>query len=279
MNSCKIILTTTLICLVSLVQGQEKPLPLPKCKNGFIVIAHRGSHLVKPENTLAAIEEAIQLGADYVEIDLRTTKDGALVLSHNETVDQQTNGIGRVRDLKLEEIKNLLVKSRDGDVYRIPSFTEVLKICKNRINIYLDFKDADAELSYREIKAAAMENQILVYLNKADQYVDWKRTAPEMPLMSSLSKAIKTKEELEASLAQHALQAVDNITDPVILAALREKGISVFLDVQSTDENPAKWKAAMRKGVQGVQTDHPGDLISYLKKYKLRDGDPEVKIK
>ncbi len=52
MNSCKIILTTTLICLVSLVQGQEKPLPLPKCKNGFIVIAHRGSHLVKPENTL-----------------------------------------------------------------------------------------------------------------------------------------------------------------------------------------------------------------------------------
>ena len=60
--------------------------------------------MVKPENSVATIQEAIQLGADYVELDLRTTKDGFLILSHNETVDSKSNGVGKVSDLTLAEI-------------------------------------------------------------------------------------------------------------------------------------------------------------------------------
>ena len=69
------------------VFSQQVAKSLPKSKHGFIIIAHRGSHLNKPENTIAAIEEAIVFGADYVEIDLRTTHDGQLVLLHNDRVD------------------------------------------------------------------------------------------------------------------------------------------------------------------------------------------------
>ncbi|MBE9600824.1 glycerophosphodiester phosphodiesterase family protein [Pedobacter sp. MC2016-24] len=245
---------------------------LPKSKNGFIVVAHRGSHLVKPENTIASIEDAISLGADYAEIDLRTTKDGHLILSHNETVDSRTNGKGRVQDLTWAELAKLQVKSRDGKIHRIPDFAEALNASKGKINIYLDFKDADPARAYEQIKAAGMENNVLVYLNKANHYADWRKIAPMMPLMSGLPEYVKTREDLLEFGKKMSLQAVDNATDPTLMTALREAGIAVFLDAQSADENPVKWLKIINTGVQGMQTDHPEALIQYLNAQKLRDG-------
>ena len=265
-------LTLILMSFISISFGQRSIAPLPKCKNGFIVIAHRGSHLVKPENSIAAIEEAIELGADYVELDLRTTRDGHLVLIHNETLEGTTNGKGRIQDLDLEEVGKLSLKAKDGKGYRLPSFKEALKACKNRINIYLDFKAADVLKAYQEIQAAGMENQVLVYINKMEQYKSWRELAPQMPLMSGLPKSMKTTEALMAFLKEMPLEATDNIPDTGLLAAMREQGLSVFLDVQMADEDQIKWKAAMDKGVQGVQTDHPAALIQYLKENQLRNG-------
>lgn len=266
----KTILTGLLTCLVFMVSGQQILPLMPKSKHDLVVIAHRGSHLIKPENTIAAIEDAITIGADYVEVDLRTTSDGYLVLSHNETVDKNTNGTGRVKDLTRVEVEKLLVIGKDGGIYKIPSFSEVLKTCKNRINIYLDFKEADAAQAYREIKAAGMEKQVLVYINKANQYEAWKKIAPGMPLMAGLPAEVKTNGELKDFLLKISLQATDNLRDQSLLTALKENNVSVFLDVQNKEENPAKWQAAVNKGVQGLQTDHPAALIEYLKNNKLR---------
>ena len=72
---------------------------LPAVKNKCVVIAHRGNHTHAPENSLKSISEAIDVGADYVEIDLRSTRDGQLILMHDETVDRMTNLNGKVKDL------------------------------------------------------------------------------------------------------------------------------------------------------------------------------------
>src|SRR5207244_9942203 len=61
-----------------------------------VVVAHRGVHTSAPENSLASVREAIALGVDMVELDVRTTRDGRLVLLHDETVDRTTDGSGRV---------------------------------------------------------------------------------------------------------------------------------------------------------------------------------------
>lgn len=260
-----------LLCAV-LFAGAQPSAPLPASKNGFIVIAHRGSHLVKPENTVAAVEDAIKAGADYVEIDLRTTKDGHLVLCHDETVDRTSNGKGKVRDLNVDEIAKLELKGKDGKSYRMPEFTEVLKVCKDKINIYLDFKEADVAETYRQIKAAGMEKQVAVYLNKVDQYLAWRKQFPEMPLMTSLPESIATKDDLAVLLEKMQLEGLDNVKDSTMLLAARSNGIHVWLDVQGADEGPAKWKQAMSKGIQGVQTDHPEELVAYLVKNNLRSG-------
>ncbi len=163
--------------------------PLPKTKHKLVVIAHRGSHLNVPENTLAAYENAIKEGADYVEIDLRTTKDGHLVIMHDESITRMTGIKGQVKDLNYSDISNLKLKPAvkgDTTTYHIPEFADVLNVCKGRINIYLDFKDADVEKTYRLLKKYGMQNNVVVYLNKEEQYGQWKNVAPHVPLMASL---------------------------------------------------------------------------------------------
>ncbi|WP_436486814.1 glycerophosphodiester phosphodiesterase family protein [Chitinophaga sp. ARDCPP14] len=258
------ILLAAACCLAINSFGQT----LPATRNKFVVVAHRGNHVSVPENTVAAIEETIRCGADYAELDLRTTKDGQLILLHNPTVDKMTNGTGNVTDLTLAEIQKLQVRSADGKVYRVPTFAEALQACKGKLNIYLDFKAADVPETWRQLQAAGMEKQVVVYLNEKKQYKAWRETAPEVPLMASLPEEIKTPEQLEAFLKKIRIAVLDNITDPAMLAVTGKYNTAVWLDVQSPDEGPASWQAAMGKGIQGVQTDHPEALITWLKQYQ-----------
>jgi acetyl esterase/lipase len=252
--------------------AQQNPVPLPKTKHGLVVIAHRGNHEVYPENTLAAVEAAIRSGVDYVEVDLRTTRDGQLVLCHDETVDRTTHGKGKVKDLRWEELSTLTSRGKDGKHYPIPLFADVLKACKDRVNIYLDFKDADVGATHALIRSLGMERQVMVYLNSIPQYLAWRKTAPLMPLMTSLPGSVATRDDLAAVLDRMSLEALDNVRDTAMLRAAMSFGMHVWLDVQGTDEGPAKWKAALDKGVQGLQTDHPDALIRYLNENNLRSG-------
>lgn len=90
------------------------------------LIAHRGGPAHAPENTLAAFRYAIEIGVDWIEMDVQMTKDGALVVMHDETVDRTTDGIGRVRDLTLEQIRALDA----GDGEQVPTFEEVIALAK-----------------------------------------------------------------------------------------------------------------------------------------------------
>jgi glycerophosphoryl diester phosphodiesterase len=91
------------------------------------IIAHRGAHRGRsgqlPENTMAAFRNAVELGADRLELDIQMTRDGELVVIHDETVDRTTNGTGRVADLTLAEIQTLDA----GQGERVPTFKELLR--------------------------------------------------------------------------------------------------------------------------------------------------------
>lgn len=250
--------------------SQQVTRPLPKSRNAFIVIAHRGSHLIKPENTIASIMEAIALGADYVELDLRTTKDGHLVLLHNDRVDGISNGKGLIKNLNFEAVKKLILIGRDSSLHHIASFEEALKACKGKINIYLDFKAAEAEKAYQAIKNEEMEHQVLVYVGRNRDYLSWRRTAPEMPLMSQLDPGITTVQNLLGVFAETPLEAIDNIPNETLLPVLRKMGISIFPDVQKSSETVKDWKKVIKYGVQGLQTDHPEALIKYLRLARIR---------
>jgi len=139
-----------------------------KPKNGVYVIAHRGAHEGIPENSLPAYQKAIDLGCDFVEIDVRTTKDGKFVSVHNSTIDNYVTGkTGNVNDLTLAELKMLDIGEKQGEEWknlRIPTFEEILQLCKNEIGIYLDLKDAPVPELMELIRKYNMENDVVWYI-------------------------------------------------------------------------------------------------------------------
>lgn len=91
--------------------------------------AHRGAHVVAPENSSEAIKWAGLLGYGFVEIDIQTTKDGHYVLMHDSNIDRTTTGSGEIKDLTLEEIQSYSMVTDDGTVteYKVPTLTEALE--------------------------------------------------------------------------------------------------------------------------------------------------------
>lgn len=270
----KITLLFALFLVIGCAWSQDKA-PLPVLKYNLAVIAHRGNHVNVPENTVESVKEAIRIGADYVEVDLRTTKDGFLVIHHDATVERMTNGMGNVSDISFADIRKLKLYNKDKPSkksYRIPSFEEVLKACKGKINIYLDFKSADVTETYRQIQAAGMEKQVAVYVNNISQYKEWRKTAPAMPLITSAVDEVKHKDELVYFLNQGTIAVLDNVYDKDMIAAANDNGVAVWLDVQGDSEGPETWKETLQKGVQGMQSDDPAALIAYLNASGLRNG-------
>ncbi len=146
-------------------------------------IPHRGGLAYEPENTLAAFQNAIDQGARWLEFDVQMTKDGALVVIHDETVDRTTNGTGAVRDLTLEQIRALDA----GQGQKVPTFEEVLQLAKaGNVNILPETKSAHLY--------PGMEEKLLQAVEKAD-YLD--RTviqsfeAPSLELLRRLNPQAK----------------------------------------------------------------------------------------
>src|SRR5215472_9877353 len=108
------------------------------------VIAHRGASGHAPENTLAAFQRAVELGAQFIETDLQLTRDARLVAIHDDVVQRTTNGKGRVQELTLSEISQLDAGKwfdRDFSGERVPTVDEVLEFGRMRdVVFYLEVK-------------------------------------------------------------------------------------------------------------------------------------------
>jgi glycerophosphoryl diester phosphodiesterase len=248
---------------------------LPKSKNKIIVIAHRGDHQIAPENSLLAIKNAIVDGADYVELDIRTTKDGHLVLMHDGTVDRMTNGHGKVHELNFDSLRVLKLFNKNivnSDTLQIPTFEEALNVCKNKINIYLDFKAANVQQVYECIIKTKMENQLVVYINAPNQYADWRKYVPTMPLILSLNTKIKDSIAMVEYLERNPFDILDGnwteYTKETVQAALL-KGVPIWADMQAAKEDENYWTKGIELGLLGIQTDHPKELVQFIKKTNL----------
>ena len=108
--------------------------------NYVFVISHRADWRNFPENSLEAIESAIKMGVDIVELDVHRTVDGELVVCHDKTIDRTTNGKGKISELTLDYIKsrNLRAGHRAVTRYKMPTLAEALDVCNGRVLINID---------------------------------------------------------------------------------------------------------------------------------------------
>jgi len=116
------------------------------------IIAHRGASAHAPENTIAAFQLALEQGADGIELDVMLSKDGHLVVIHDNTVDRTTDGKGAVRDMTLEELKSLDA----GGGQRIPTLEEVLELFGGCFIINIELSNYVSIFNKLPIEAAKM---------------------------------------------------------------------------------------------------------------------------
>lgn len=106
-------------------------------------VAHRGASGYAPENTISAFDKAVEMKADYIEIDVQRSKDGELVVIHDTSVDRTTDGTGKVGALTFEQLRNLDAGSWKGEQFtgeKIPTFDEILERYHGKIGILIELK-------------------------------------------------------------------------------------------------------------------------------------------
>ena len=248
--------------------------PLPHSKGNFVVVSHRGNHVEAPENSLDAIREAIRVGANYAEIDLRLSKDGTVIIMHDGTVDRITNGKGKVADFSLAEFTALTLKDRRTGVAPLhpPTFEEVLKVARGKINLYLDIKEVGPNDVLPLLRKHRMERNVVAYLYGPDEIEDWRAKAPKIPVIADYDD-VKTPEDLERQFRAHPFEIMDGPAPgytPAIVKKAHELGMKVWPDIQNPGETGSQWEPFIAMGVDGLQSDHPEALVNYLRQTKHR---------
>ena len=261
------LLSFTLVCSF-LVAPWKADLPLAPPKHGGVyVVAHRGAHQGIPENTLPAYQKAIDLGCDFVEIDVRTTKDGKLVSVHNSSIDAYVaNGAtGKVRDLTLEELRKLDVGTKIDPKWagtQIPTVEEILDLCKGKIGIYLDHKDANTEQVAALIQERGMEHQVIWY--SMPQQI--KRLREQCPECIEMPEGGDTKylPGLLKDVQPRVVAATWDNYSKEYVETIHAAGAKVIVD----ESDSSCWQQALDWKSDGIQTDDPEGLIEFLKARK-----------
>ncbi|MCW3134695.1 MAG: glycerophosphodiester phosphodiesterase family protein [Methanophagales archaeon] len=124
------------------------------------IIAHRGARAEEPENTLGAVRKAFECGVDAVEIDVRFSKDREIVVIHDDTLERTTNGIGKVGEKTLAQLRTLDA----GKGEKIPRLREVLLLAENLgLELVIERKEENMEeLIVDEVKEAKMEKSVII---------------------------------------------------------------------------------------------------------------------
>jgi glycerophosphoryl diester phosphodiesterase len=253
---------------------------------GVRVVAHRGgAELGPPENTLPAIERAIEVGADLIEIDIRETADGHLLLMHDATVDRTTDGQGRVRDLTLEEIRRLRVGPADGTSpgktavvpVRVPTLAEALEVMRGRIDADLDFKQGDLGRLLEVVRQAGMERHS-TFCGPWARCEEIARLEPAIRIRPTAEYPQQVPgliRELRPALVNLDWHAVTE--DSIRWAHLG--GCHAFVNCLGSADTELYARLAIRMGADYIQSDRPDRVIRILqetghRKGRLPLGDP-----
>jgi len=253
------------------------PPPVPLRLGRPLVAAHRGASLEAPENTMAAFRLAVELGADYLELDVQRSSDGRLVVIHDATVDRTTDGSGEVGRLPYAVLRTLDAGSWFGKQYageRIPSLDEVLDTYLGRTGLLLELKNPDSypgiveqlsdELAVRLRRSPESASRLIV---QSFDHGAVRRFHEKLPTVAT---AVLTSGRGELRLAKlreyagYASYVNAHIGDLTLKASgrLHALGMKTFVWTVHTRRQARKLG---HLGISGVVTDNPAAFLPNAK--------------
>jgi glycerophosphoryl diester phosphodiesterase len=231
------------------------------------ISAHRGANRYAPENTVMSIREAARIGVDFAEIDIRTTRDGKLVLLHDGSLNRTTTGKGPVRQASFAEATALSAGAWFGKPFRsecVPAFGDALTALGDKLGVYLDSKDIAPEALIAAIHRHRLEDRHVVY--QSAQYCDKLRKIDSgvrtLPPLGRLEQV-----DAVAAIKPYGVDAEWTILSKEVIAKCHERGIKVFSDALGRHESLDQYRKAMDWGIDCIQTDYP---LRVLRAIELR---------
>ena len=248
-------------------------------KSGKVLIAaHRAMHTKYPENSLAAYQHSIDNGIDIIETDVRTTKDGKLVLMHDGSLDRTTNGKGRLRDYTFAELKNfsLIDKFGMGGDYGISLAEDAFNLAKGKIMLDIDIKDVAIKKLVALVHKTKMGNQVLFFDSDfavLDSVLILDSTLTIMPRAHSL----KEVKEIIKRYHPHVIHIDPSFYSKEVVNLIKKSGARVWInslgktDIKAFSGNADDaYGELLENGANIIQTDFPVMLKTYLENNKLR---------
>ncbi|HKN13428.1 MAG TPA: glycerophosphodiester phosphodiesterase family protein [Candidatus Binatus sp.] len=225
-------------------------------------IAHRGASGTFPENTLSAFRAAIDAGADMCELDVQLSRDGGVVVIHDETVERTTDGKGEVAELTLEELKRLDAgaKFKGGALTgeRISTLDEVFAVTSGRCGLNI------------ELKAGGLEHQVAQIMQARNAFsdsivssFDWEYLKKIQQLHFNIRVGLLAEEKPvdlmmnAVAMRAHAINPRWDMVTADLCKAAHERDLRVYTWTVDAD---ARMRALVECGVDGIMTNYPERL-------------------
>ncbi|WP_326594708.1 glycerophosphodiester phosphodiesterase [Streptomyces sp. NBC_01803] len=215
----------------------------------LLTVGHRGLMGVEPENTLRSFRRAERAGVDAVELDLRLSKDGELVVIHDAEVERTTDGSGRVADLTLAELRGLDA----GRGERVPLFTEV--VAAVAAPLQAEIKDPAAARSLAlAVGHGRLHGRVRAISFHEEALREIRERLPGLPVALVTGRSTATAPERAAALGADMVSCELAHLDPDVVGRCRAAGVRV---IAWTVNDAAELARARALGLDGVVTDVP----------------------
>jgi glycerophosphoryl diester phosphodiesterase len=260
-----------------------------------LVVSHRADWRDFPENSLPAIESAIEMGVDVLELDVQMTSDSVLILMHDSSVNRTTNGRGKVSEWTADSLAELRLRDGLGVVtnYRVPTLEEALALTKDRVMLNLDKADRYFNAVLALIEKTGTTRQIIMkggaspeqVSSRFGSYLDKVIYMPIVNLNNPQSEEqiIKFVEELNPVAFELLFNDTENPLPKRIPEILNGRSLVWYNtmwdsmtgghadDMSLNDPDAGYGYLIDSLGCRIMQTDRPRQLISYLRSRGLHD--------
>ncbi len=247
-----------------LAHAFQKRLP----KHPVQISIHRGAALYAPENTLAAFDKAVRMGADFVEFDVRTTRDGAFMLLHDSRLDRTTDGHGPLNQIDSAAAGRLSAGVKFGQPFAsetIPTLEDFLTKFAGRTGFYFDAKAIPPPALASALVRHKVVKHTVVY--QSPQYLaELKQLNPAIHALAPLQRP----EDVDAlsRLKPYAVDVDWSILSRELIARCHAAGMKVFSDALDDHERIEDYRQAIEWGIDVIQTDHP---LRVIRAIELKD--------
>jgi glycerophosphoryl diester phosphodiesterase len=228
-----------------------------------VVTAHKGFSWAAPENSLSAIRKAIEVGADYAEIDVQETADGEIILNHDRDLMRVAGVSRRISEMTLAEVRRASIGGKFGPAFsqeRVPTLKEVIALARDRIKIQIELKfyDKDRKLAgdvARLLAREHFESQCVVSSLHYDGLIEARHVNHQLRTAAIVTFSIGDIDRLDVDgVSVNARYLSDRL-----IRAVRSRHKNLYA---WTVDDPRQMITLMERGVPNIVTNRPDLLVA-----------------